>query len=175
MPQSLANVLLHVVFSTKRREPFLAMSTSVAENSNSCKCFTCSYFCLARATGLEPATTGSTVRYSNQLSYAPKPCPAARYAVFLHRVSVPFAITDTLTPAASSPNSLTSQKWPIRRYRVGLEHSDPLVEGNSPCPKMILLPSSQPTSPQHLLRTSPYSLMPVSGGRRRSAANYRNS
>ena len=26
---------------------------------------------VARATGLEPATTGSTVRYSNQLSYAP--------------------------------------------------------------------------------------------------------
>src|SRR5437764_11992387 len=26
----------------------------------------------ARATGLEPPTTGSTVRYSNQLSYAPK-------------------------------------------------------------------------------------------------------
>ena len=25
----------------------------------------------ARATGLEPATTGSTVRYSNQLSYGP--------------------------------------------------------------------------------------------------------
>ena len=29
-------------------------------------------FSSARATGLEPATTGSTVRYSNQLSYAPK-------------------------------------------------------------------------------------------------------
>ena len=29
-------------------------------------------FLLARATGIEPATTGSTVRYSNQLSYAPK-------------------------------------------------------------------------------------------------------
>ncbi len=28
---------------------------------------------LARATGVEPATTGSTVRYSNQLSYAPTP------------------------------------------------------------------------------------------------------
>src|SRR5262245_60746753 len=28
-------------------------------------------FISARATGLEPATTGSTVRYSNQLSYAP--------------------------------------------------------------------------------------------------------
>ena len=28
---------------------------------------------VARATGIEPATTGSTVRYSNQLSYAPTP------------------------------------------------------------------------------------------------------
>jgi hypothetical protein len=36
------------------------------------KSFSCGYFCLARATGLEPATTGSTGRYSNQLSYAPK-------------------------------------------------------------------------------------------------------
>jgi hypothetical protein len=27
---------------------------------------------LARTTGLEPATTGSTVRYSNQLSYVPR-------------------------------------------------------------------------------------------------------
>ena len=32
-------------------------------------------FCMvlkARPTGLEPATPGSTVRYSNQLSYGPK-------------------------------------------------------------------------------------------------------
>src|SRR4051794_32268442 len=29
------------------------------------------HFRLTSATGLEPATTGSTVRYSNQLSYAP--------------------------------------------------------------------------------------------------------
>ena len=28
----------------------------------------------ARATGFEPATTGSTIRYSNQLSYAPEQC-----------------------------------------------------------------------------------------------------
>ena len=28
-------------------------------------------FLLARTTGIEPATTGSTVRYSNQLSYVP--------------------------------------------------------------------------------------------------------
>src|SRR4051794_13118801 len=33
-------------------------------------------FTVARATGFEPATTGSTVRYSNQLSYAPvRVCP----------------------------------------------------------------------------------------------------
>ena len=33
----------------------------------------------ASATGLEPATTGSTVRYSNQLSYAPGWLLAGRY------------------------------------------------------------------------------------------------
>src|SRR5262249_9075335 len=56
-----------------------------SENTESRKPFGLRLFCLARATGLEPATTGSTVRYSNQLSYAPKllsrkhldrpPCP----------------------------------------------------------------------------------------------------
>ena len=30
----------------------------------------------ARPTGLEPATPGSTVRYSNQLSYGPDTCEA---------------------------------------------------------------------------------------------------
>ena len=34
--------------------------------------YTCGYLLSARTTGLEPATTGSTVRYSNQLSYVPK-------------------------------------------------------------------------------------------------------
>ena len=33
---------------------------------------------LTSATGLEPATTGSTVRYSNQLSYAPSFAPSER-------------------------------------------------------------------------------------------------
>ena len=33
-------------------------------NDSSRKSFACGYFCSARATGLEPATTGSTVRYS---------------------------------------------------------------------------------------------------------------
>jgi hypothetical protein len=42
-----------------------------SENESSRKCLTCGYLS-ARATGLEPATTGSTVRYSNQLSYAPE-------------------------------------------------------------------------------------------------------
>src|SRR5207244_3845635 len=41
------------------------------ENSHSRNSLSCGYI-QARATGLEPATTGSTVRYSNQLSYAPK-------------------------------------------------------------------------------------------------------
>src|SRR5437870_4351970 len=45
------------------------------ENTSSHKPFACGYFRSARATGLEPATTGSTVRYSNQLSYAPKVFP----------------------------------------------------------------------------------------------------
>jgi hypothetical protein len=43
----------------------------------------------ARATGLEPATTGSTVRYSNQLSYAP-----LRY----HREHHQYAIKDAYPP-----------------------------------------------------------------------------
>ena len=48
-------------------------SLPLSENYSSRKYLACGYFCLARATGLEPATTGSTVRYSNQLSYAPNP------------------------------------------------------------------------------------------------------
>lgn len=37
---------------------------------------------MAGATGIEPATTGSTVRYSNQLSYAPT-CTVKSRTVFL--------------------------------------------------------------------------------------------
>jgi integrase len=37
-------------------------------------------FSITRATGLEPATTGSTVRYSNQLSYAPKVARSETYS-----------------------------------------------------------------------------------------------
>ena len=51
-----------------------------SENDSSRKSLTCGYSCLARATGLEPATTGSTVRYSNQLSYAPNRWPIPRPA-----------------------------------------------------------------------------------------------
>lgn len=46
----------------------------------------------ARTTGLEPATTGSTVRYSNQLSYVPK-------FVVPNYTSAPFLIK-TCGPAA---------------------------------------------------------------------------
>src|SRR4029077_5471975 len=51
-----------------------------SQNSRSRKSLTCGYF-QARATGLEPATTGSTVRYSNQLSYAPKICSLKAYVI----------------------------------------------------------------------------------------------
>src|SRR5437773_4913221 len=60
------------VLSPKLIIRFVSLKTTVAANP-----FVCGYFCLARATGLEPATTGSTVRYSNQLSYAPKLDPMA--------------------------------------------------------------------------------------------------
>ena len=40
----------------------------------------------ARTTGLEPATTGSTVRYSNQLSYVPNTL------LFLHFRPIPVQI-----------------------------------------------------------------------------------
>ena len=43
------------------------LKTTVAAS----RCLAATYD-LARTTGLEPATTGSTVRYSNQLSYVPK-------------------------------------------------------------------------------------------------------
>jgi hypothetical protein len=43
-------------------------------------------FSQARATGIEPATTGSTVRYSNQLSYAPTLMERGNYTMlFLAR------------------------------------------------------------------------------------------
>ena len=48
-----------------------AADTSGSENDKSRKFLRLRHF-LARTTGLEPATTGSTVRYSNQLSYVPK-------------------------------------------------------------------------------------------------------
>ncbi len=43
----------------------------VQEMKNAASAYSCGVFVLARTTGVEPATTGSTVRYSNQLSYVP--------------------------------------------------------------------------------------------------------
>jgi phosphopantothenate---cysteine ligase (CTP) len=64
----------------------------------------------ARATGLEPATTGSTVRYSNQLSYAP--------GKDLRQID--FLVTPHLTPAKLRP------KWPGARRTRPAAHSDPV-------------------------------------------------
>jgi hypothetical protein len=46
------------------------------------KCLQGLMLLLARATGIEPATTGSTVRYSNQLSYAPTPLGESEIILF---------------------------------------------------------------------------------------------
>ena len=51
--------------------PKSSLRASFPRNSKSRKSLTYGSLRQARATGLEPATTGSTVRYSNQLSYAP--------------------------------------------------------------------------------------------------------
>ena len=72
-------------------------------NDSSRKFFACGYFCLARATGLEPATTGSTVRYSNQLSYAP--VAAARPA------AVRFNYTSLPPRPASAAPALFAAAW----------------------------------------------------------------
>jgi hypothetical protein len=51
--------------------PKTSLRTSSPRNGRSRKALTYGSLRQARATGIEPATTGSTVRYSNQLSYAP--------------------------------------------------------------------------------------------------------
>src|SRR5262245_12014330 len=59
---------LEIAFAALQLVPVGTRENS--KNDSSRKSLTCGYS-QARATGLEPATTGSTVRYSNQLSYAP--------------------------------------------------------------------------------------------------------
>ncbi len=94
--------------------PFFAHTES--ENDSSRKPVVCGYFCSARATGLEPATTGSTVRYSNQLSYAPKFLPVPGFCS-LSRLSS--AVLDTRVECLV----LRGQKWPAA-VTAGREHCD---------------------------------------------------
>ncbi|MEY2716388.1 MAG: hypothetical protein RIT24_2731 [Planctomycetota bacterium] len=47
------------------------------KNEQALRCRACSFF-QARRTGIEPATTGVTSRYSNQLSYRPNTSAANR-------------------------------------------------------------------------------------------------
>jgi hypothetical protein len=66
----------------------------------------------ARTTGLEPATTGSTVRYSNQLSYVPKVLRLLVLRNFMASHVFPHDTRyDTLT---LSPNAYVRKKWPTR-------------------------------------------------------------
>ena len=73
-------------------------------------------FVLARATGIEPATTGSTVRYSNQLSYAPN-CSMNRqlYLLVIGQQVGTFA-------KFSQPNTSASISHKIRHYRDNLNN-----------------------------------------------------
>ena len=64
-------------------------------NDSSRKSLSCGYFGLTRTTGLEPATTGSTVRYSNQLSYVPNTCFVVVFGHFGVRI---LSLTPAMTP-----------------------------------------------------------------------------
>src|SRR5215217_1578622 len=61
----------------------------------------------ARATGLEPATTGSTVRYSNQLSYAPVAFTPRSLRTF-YFIQVPRDVK--CRPAGTVADGIISQK-----------------------------------------------------------------
>jgi hypothetical protein len=88
-------------------------------------------FLLARATGLEPATTGSTVRYSNQLSYAPKLLVKLEVISFGARFSV-----------TTGPTTVTSRQCRGVVTRPGRGPQQPLF----PCPNLILQHPLLPTS-----------------------------
>src|SRR5438445_9113285 len=100
--------------------------------------------CQARATGLEPATTGSTVRYSNQLSYAPKyliiPCDLR----IVHFSAITLA-ADLTAGALSCP----AAQWPREhshtppfKKAVTMSETDftsPTVPGKPAKPNKLLL------------------------------------
>src|SRR5262249_3367762 len=120
-------------------------------------------FRLARATGLEPATTGSTVRYSNQLSYAPKVLFCKALCRFL---SIPPAVL--YTRSYTSYHAYSGQ--PLQR----LARTQRPCEGRSSCPNVMLprkLRPSRPTSQTNPTRTSRCSRTLLGCGRRRSAAS----
>jgi hypothetical protein len=83
-----------------------------------------STFLQARPTGIEPATTGSTVRYSNQLSYGPEGCaaygpsPGANES-WLARLVPSLATRTALTsPACSACCSRLSHKSAIADTKI---------------------------------------------------------
>src|SRR6266545_4361669 len=96
----------------------------------------CRLLTLARATGLEPATTGSTVRYSNQLSYAPKLPSLPDLRRFLGRLLL--SLTPGMTPVTFR-NCRTFQRTPEKHITRSKKQS--------PCPTIILPRPLQPSSP----------------------------
>src|SRR5262249_38993680 len=113
-------------------------------------------------TGLEPATTGSTVRYSNQLSYAPKSLSFLDLRLFSRRLH---AVLDTRTDTR-----YPLKEWPAAGT-AGREHSDTRVEERSPCPRVILPPRPGLASLPSPTPTFPSSRTPRGAGPRRSGAS----
>jgi hypothetical protein len=113
-------------------------TTCLAHNDSGRKPFVCGHFSLARATGLEPATTGSTVRYSNQLSYAPKPSCQS----FGSPAAPPFF-------PSSTPGILRAFRTDSRAF------SDILPQGRSPAtrqlPTPVILYGADRTLPRRLV------------------------
>jgi hypothetical protein len=80
-------------------KPVLSGGAQESENPTGASANGVSVSHMARATGLEPATTGSTIRYSNQLSYAPARVKIYISALKLSDGSDIFRVTRVLTVA----------------------------------------------------------------------------
>src|ERR1022692_982004 len=74
-----------------------------------------------------------------------------------------FFITPVCTPAR---HFLQFQKWPRRSQRPGRKHSDPLVEGVSPCLHAILRPHAPEENPTRQAREAQSELPPVPARKR---------
>src|SRR6185437_2947556 len=85
-------------------------------------------------TGLEPATTGSTVRYSNQLSYVPKWRKLCR-----------FAATRNERSAAETADRITRPYYRANTFRQDRQNRNPETESE---------PNRKRIAPESIIRRS---------------------